>query len=106
MKKLLLSTLPLLLAALAASGAEPAQPKKQRPTPKAEWLDPDHGVPNGTQYKTFPSKVLGHEVSYLVWLPPGYEEETKRYPVIYWLHGMGANQRGGASMFVPQVDAA
>jgi enterochelin esterase-like enzyme len=40
--------------------------------PKAEWLDPDRGAPNGTQYKTFQSKVLGREVSYLVYLPPGY----------------------------------
>jgi endo-1,4-beta-xylanase len=74
--------------------------------PPAEWLDPDHGAPNGTRYKTFPSKVLGRDVSYLVWLPPGYENGATRYPVIYWLHGMGANQRGGASMFVPQVEAA
>ncbi len=73
---------------------------------KAEWLDPDQGAPNGTQYKTFTSKVLDREVSYLVWLPPGYEHESKRFPVIYWLHGMGANQRGGATMFVPEASGA
>ena len=77
----------------------------RRPMPKAEWLDPDRGAPNGTQYKTFESKVLGREVSYLVYLPPGYEQEKQRYPVIYWLHGMGGNQRGGAMMFVPHVAA-
>ena len=101
----------LLLAAISVTAAEPAQkisgqPKKQRPMPKAEWLDPDQGAPNGTRYQTFPSQVLGREVSYLIWLPPGYAQETKRYPVIYWLHGMGANQRGGASMFIPQVATA
>ncbi len=75
--------------------------------PKAEWLDPDQSAPNGTQYKTFASKVLGRDVSYLIKLPAEYEQQpTKRYPVIYWLHGMGANQRGGASMFVPHVDEA
>jgi enterochelin esterase-like enzyme len=78
----------------------------RRPMPKAEWLDPDRGAPNSTQYKTFQSKVLGREVSYLVYLPPGYENEKQRYPVIYWLHGMGGNQRGGAMMFVPHVAAA
>ena len=79
---------------------------KQRPMPKAEWLDSDHTAPNGTQYRIFQSKVLGREVSYLVWLPPGYEQGTKHYPVIYWLHGMGGNQRAGAMMFVPHVEAA
>jgi enterochelin esterase-like enzyme len=58
------------------------------------------------RYQTFTSKTLGREVSYLVWLPPGYDAETRHYPVIYWLHGMGGNQRAGATMFVPQVAAA
>ena len=61
---------------------------------------------NGTKYATFQSKVLAREVSYLVYLPPGYEQGTQRYPVIYWLHGMGGNQRAGAMTFVPQVEAA
>ena len=91
--------------------ATPAQSKfseqqRQRPMPKAEWLDSDLTAPNNTQYRTFQSKVLGHEVSYLVWLPPGYEQGNKRYPVIYWLHGMRGNQRAGAMMFVPHVEAA
>jgi len=73
---------------------------------KAEWVDSNHGAPNGTQYKTFASKVLGHDVSYLIYLPPGYDKDAKRYPVIYWLHGMGANQRGGAQMYVPHIEAA
>jgi enterochelin esterase-like enzyme len=82
-----------------------AQPKKKT-YPKAEWLDSNKGEPNGTNYQTFTSKTLGADVSYLVYLPPGYEKETRRYPVIYWLHGLSGNQRGGAMMFVPHVDAA
>jgi endo-1,4-beta-xylanase len=75
--------------------------------PKPEWVDSNHTALNGAQYKTFPSKVLGHEVSYLIYLPPDYDKDAlKRYPVIYWLHGMGGNQRGGAQMFVPHVEAA
>src|SRR5262249_22773334 len=74
--------------------------------PKAEWVDPNRDGPNGTQYPTFPSKVLGADVSYRVYLPPGYEEGAQRYPVIYWLHGLGGNQRAGAAVFVPHVDAA
>ncbi len=62
-----------LLAAIAAAGFEPIaptptgpdsrRPMNRRPMPKAEWAEPDHGAPNGTQYKTFPSKVLGRDVS-------------------------------------------
>lgn len=81
-----------------------AQPKKTYP--KAEWVDPDKGEPNNTKYQTFASKVLGADVSYLVYLPPDYEKTTKPFPVIYWLHALGGNQRGGASMFVPHVDSA
>ena len=123
MKKLLVTTLSVFLfpfagvcAAPPQAGAQPPAvdparqgppaPKKPREMPKGEWLDPDRGAPNGTTYKTFQSKVLGREVSYLVYLPPGYETQTKRYPVIYWLHGMGGNQRGGATMFLPHVKVA
>jgi endo-1,4-beta-xylanase len=46
-------------------------------------------------YKTFESKTVGESVSYLVYLPPGYEDAgDKRYPVIYWLHGIGGSQQG------------
>jgi endo-1,4-beta-xylanase len=112
----------LLMAAIAVIGAEPSNTSApapfapvsreapramaRRPMPKAEWLDSDRDAPNGTHYKTFQSKILAREVSYLVYLPPGYEQEKQRYPVIYWLHGMGGNQRGGAMMFVPHVAAA
>jgi len=99
--------------AAAASAAEPARlpappPAKQKAWPKvkAEWVDPNHSDPDGMKFKTFQSKVLGQEVSYLVYLPPGYEEGSRHYPVIYWLHGMGAPPRAGASLFVPHVDAA
>ena len=114
----LLRLVAFLFAALANTAAQqpatapgaPAnanQPGPRRQPPKAEWVETNRDAPNGTQYQTFSSKVLGHDVSYLVSLPPGYDHETtKRYPVIYWLHGMNGNQRGGAMMFVPHVAEA
>lgn len=102
----------LAFAAALLGAAEPGRPKGGAPKlprtpPQAEWLDPDRTAPNGATYDTFASKVLGREVSCLVWLPPGYADDTtKRYPVIYWLHGMGSNQRGGAQMFVPHARTA
>jgi endo-1,4-beta-xylanase len=84
-----------------------ARPKAgMRTPPKAEWLDSNHEAINGTKYETFKSKTLGEDVSYLVYLPPEYAKDSKRYPVIYWLHGLYGNQRGGAMVFVPRVEKA
>lgn len=94
----------VLVVAVALTGI--ASTLAQQPTPIAEWVDPNRNEPNGTKYKTFTSEVLGADVSYLVYLPPGYEEETRRYPAIYWLHGMGGNQRAAAFAFLPHVDKA
>jgi len=35
----------------------------------------------------FPSTVVDSDISYYIYLPPGYESSTKRYPVVYWFHG-------------------
>ncbi len=46
-------------------------------------------------YKTFDSKAAGTKVSYLLYLPPNYEAAGQtRYPVVYWLHGIGGSQQG------------
>ena len=40
----------------------------------------------------FRSAALGVEKRYVVWLPPGYATSTRRYPVIYLLHGLGGDE--------------
>src|SRR5437762_9297330 len=41
------------------------------------------------EYKSFPSKLLGREVKYGVYLPPSYSSSpTKKYPILYFLHGL------------------
>src|SRR5712691_2977748 len=40
------------------------------------------------EYKAFPSKLLGHEVRYGVYLPPSYNASAKKYPVLYFFHGL------------------
>jgi endo-1,4-beta-xylanase len=78
----------------------------QAPAPEALWLDADRSEPAGTTYKTFRSDKVGGDVSYLLYLPPGYQTAAAtRYPVVYWLHGVGGSQRSGAA-FVRQLDAA
>jgi endo-1,4-beta-xylanase len=50
-------------------------------------------------YKTFDSRAAGTRVSYLLYLPPEYETaQERRFPVVYWLHGIGGSQQG-----VPQM---
>lgn len=42
------------------------------------------------EFKTMPSKVLGVEREYAIYLPPGYDKNVnKKYPVLYLLHGGG-----------------
>jgi len=47
---------------------------------------------------TVSSRVLGQGIHYCVLLPPGYDEavashSAKRYPVLYFLHGLGENEQ-------------
>lgn len=46
-------------------------------------------------HKTFHSAAMDLEVGYNIYLPPDYEAADKketRYPVLYWLHGMGQSE--------------
>jgi enterochelin esterase-like enzyme len=62
------------------------------------WLMPPIEGPN-LHYKTFNSKTAGENVSYLIYLPPDYEAASdKRYPSVYWLHGIGGSQEGVSAM--------
>src|SRR5215208_832284 len=38
---------------------------------------------------SFPSPAMGEDIAYNVYLPAGYASSSKRYPVIYLLHGRG-----------------
>ena len=63
-----------------------------------EWIDPITEEPTGTRYCLYPTPARGANTqgSYLIYLPPGYEQNSpKRFPVIYWLHGGFGNARQG-----------
>jgi S-formylglutathione hydrolase FrmB len=73
---------------------------------RGNWLDPVKDEPKGTYYKSFFSPTIQGDVSYLVYLPPDYETTKSRgYPVVYWLHGGGGNQRTGDN-FVERLNDA
>jgi enterochelin esterase-like enzyme len=91
-----------VLSGTATFCAPPAQSTSGAPA----WVDPDRTEPAGTRYRTFHSEIAHRDVSYLVYLPPAYEDAGKNhYPVIYWLHGLGGDQRSGAP-YVRMLDAA
>ncbi len=41
-----------------------------------------------------PSSILGRAVDFAVYLPPDYAQSTRRYPVVYLLHGLGDDAAG------------
>jgi S-formylglutathione hydrolase FrmB len=44
--------------------------------------------------RSMPSRILGHAVAYCAILPPSYgAEKTRRYPILYFLHGLGENEQ-------------
>jgi S-formylglutathione hydrolase FrmB len=47
----------------------------------------------GIEYSSLSSAALGKELKYAVMLPPSYKTDAKRrYPVLYFLHGMFGNE--------------
>jgi endo-1,4-beta-xylanase len=92
-----------------ASAAQPATTKTavQYQYGPMEWVDPDRTEPEGTRYKTFHSKTINADVSYLVYLPPDYEQNPgTRYPVLYGLHASGGTPRRDAEGVVRRMDKA
>ncbi|MEO8532131.1 MAG: alpha/beta hydrolase-fold protein [Flavobacterium sp.] len=52
-------------------------------------------VPHGdVRIKQYFSKVTGSWREMYVYTPPGYENSTEKFPVLYLLHGGGEDQRG------------
>ncbi len=88
----------LLLAYLTWATALPLPAQTRRPQTAATWMMPEVTGPN-LHYKTFESKAAAEKVSYLIYLPEDYRlNQDRRYPVIFWLHGIGGSQQGVPKM--------
>jgi S-formylglutathione hydrolase FrmB len=87
-----LRLLPALLAASALFGAAlPAISQTQ--TTQAPAASAPAAAGPQVDYASFNSPALGRELKFAVLLPDSYEKETKRkYPVLYFLHGMNGNE--------------
>jgi S-formylglutathione hydrolase FrmB len=55
-------------------------------------VSPAHAA-GRAECRSVPSKILARSVSYCVLLPPSYDAgRVRRYPVLYFLHGLGENE--------------
>ena len=64
------------------------------PQPPLQWVTPEVKG-RGLSLHTFRSRAVGAEVSFHLYEPPVYGADlTRRFPVVYWLHGSGGGQNG------------
>jgi S-formylglutathione hydrolase FrmB len=55
-----------------------------------------HPTPDGPrgQCLSLHSRILGRQVAYCILRPPSYDvDKTRRYPVLYYFHGLGDNEQ-------------
>ena len=74
------------------------------PLINAEWAKKI--LPPTVKHETFKSPSMGIDVGYYIYLPPGYEASTERYPVVYHLHGGRPGGESKAVRLASYVDAA
>lgn len=95
-------TLALLVMLPGCRASETAVPDAA-PTPG--WVTPAVAAP-GVMYRQFTSAAARTTVSFHVYLPPAYAAEpTRRFAVLYWLHGSGGGL-GGIAPLASHFDAA
>jgi acetyl esterase/lipase/enterochelin esterase-like enzyme len=79
-------------------------------TPPNTYIDPIALDLGGTLYRLYPTAARGANTfgSYRVYLPPDYQTNTsRRYPVIYFLHGRSVDsKRPLTAGYVARLDAA
>lgn len=91
------------LVALAAVGAVACGSGHPAPPPGPPGPPPavTETAPRGrVETHRFHSDALGVDKAYVVYLPAGYDDGDRRWPVFYYLHGLGGNEtdwlKGGA----------
>lgn len=68
------------------------------PASSLQWVTPEVRG-RGLSFHTFPSKAVGTEVSFHIYVPSAYtDDESRRFPVVYWLHGSGGGLNGIARL--------
>jgi poly(3-hydroxybutyrate) depolymerase/CubicO group peptidase (beta-lactamase class C family) len=69
-------------------------PKPKQPDATLPWVTPAVSAPRVT-FHTFDSASVKGKVSYHLYTPAEHGRDgTRRFPVVYWLHGSGGGQEG------------
>lgn len=72
-----------------------------------DWVDKDRSDSGNLRLKTFHSTTINGEVSYMIWLPPGYDpDQPTRYPVLYELPASGGSPRKNTPGVVNRIEKA
>lgn len=94
----------IFLGLLALAASLGAQPKG------FQWVNPlPADAHPSLEHHTYYSKVNNVEVGYVLYLPPGYqaaENASRRYPVVYWLHGGRPGSELKGAFLAPHLDKA
>jgi len=79
----------ITVSMIAPVSAQDAPKKKKKVRPPFKWVNKlPANAPREVRHATFRSQSMGVDVGYCIYLPPQYEAaKTKRFPVVYWLHG-------------------
>ena len=93
----------VLVSSIAAVDSRSQTGTQGQPAATAQAASDPH-----VEYSSLTSPALGRELKFAILLPPSYEKETKRrYPVLYFLHGMNGNegefQRRGVAAAVTKL---
>ena len=105
--------LAVLVGAAACAPTTTASASHEVATPTGNQLSGNMTTSLGASTPTTPdlqtleftSQALGRTMPYSIYLPPGYATSTKRYPVLYMLHGMGgSNQEWSSYGLVDKAD--
>lgn len=91
----------LILTALLITQSASAQRNRE-----IKWVNSEIPSVTGLEHKVLASKSLGHDVGYVVWTPPNFDDSGKtRYPVVYFLHGAGGSEASDSGGFASRVAA-
>jgi len=98
------SPAPIITTITTATPAA-AAPIPANPTGLVASATAPAATPSGSQLldQTFFSATLGRAMPYFVYLPVGYAESGKRYPVLYMLHGYGGSNTEWIGYGLPET---
>src|SRR5215212_5690237 len=96
-----------LVISVVAGAAAHLMPRTAMQTPQAAASAPP-SAESGVEYGSLQSPSISKELKFAIQLPPSYKTDAKRrYPVVYFLHGMFGNegefQRRGVAAAVSKL---